>query len=190
MKYFYLLALMISIFMMHACSSKTSTTPIKKTKTIKLSKITYPKQVGDYTLESEKSLKSDDMGIMLRYIDQKKTHAYLDCQIYPQGSATDPKKHYEDLLISLEYMKKQGVLKQFNIISVGQSKLDANHTAKVAVFEMENASTPYYSALYLAPIEDYYYRVRISSPRKASFLQSDYGEKVVQELFKAINFHP
>ena len=194
MKLLHLLLALGVLIMMGACSSKKVEKPIakkvvhtKKQIALDLSKINYPNTIGDYELEYKKSLESKNLGIMIRYIDHKKTKAYLDCYIYPQKQPLQA--HYQDNIAALQFMHKKGVLKRFNILSEDNVSLDATHNAKRAVFEMENQSTAYYSTFYLSPVEDHYFKVRLSHPHRDTFLSSDKGEKVVKTLFSKIKFN-
>jgi len=192
MKYIFLVTTMFIALYMGGCASKKSVATMKQTKAVKnldLSKMIYPKKVGAYTLESKKSLENKNLGITLRYIDNTKTKAYLDCYIYPKGKDTDITVHYNELLSALKYMHKMGELKAFKVLSEESLMLDETHRAKRAVFEMANHNLPFYSVLYLSPLEDHYFKIRISNPHKAAFLKSDFGEKTVKELFKAIKFN-
>ncbi len=191
MKYIYLATFLITSLLLTGCVTKEAKLPLIQTKVspLDLSKINYPSKIGDYELESKKSFENTNLGITLRYIDSKKTKAYLDCHIYPQGKETDMKLHYQDLISALNYMHKEGELSGFKILKEDNVSLDATHTAARAVFEMENRNIAYYSVAYLTKLEDHYMKVRLSNPRKKVFLTSDFGEKTVKELFKNINFN-
>ena len=191
MKYFYLTIFLISTILLSACATKEVKPTVKKTKStaLNLSKINYPKKIGNYELESKKSFENSALGITIRYIDTEKTKAYLDCHIYPQGKDKDLNIHYNELISALKYMHKAGELTAFKILKEDSISLDASHTAKRAVFEMENRNIAYYSVVYLSKVEDHYFKIRISNPKKTEFLQSDFGEKTVKELFKNIKFN-
>jgi hypothetical protein len=178
------------MLLFNACSSK-SAHPLATTKSdqsINIAQLTYPTQVGDFILQSKKKVGQNADGILLRYLDKRKTYAYLDCLIYPKGDEKDTKKHYQKLLSAYHYMKEKGELKKFNIIAVDSLDLDGTHKAQMNAFEMQNINTAYYSILYLAPIKDHYFRVRLSYPPNKRFLKGDYGKKAVKELFQAIGF--
>lgn len=191
MKYLYLVTFFITSLLFTGCVTKEAKLPLKKTKSapLDLSKISYPTKVGDYEFESKKSFENTNLGITLRYIDSKKTKAYLDCHIYPQGKETDMKVHYQELISALNYMHKEGELSGFKILKEDSLALDATHSATRAIFEMENRNLAYYSVAYLTKLEDHYMKVRLSNPKKEAFLTSDFGEKIVKELFRNIKFN-
>ena len=194
MKYIYLTTFLISTLLLSACASKKVKPVTKKTKSttvrqLDLSKINYPNSIGDYELQGKRTLKNKAQGIMIRYLNKNKTTSYLDCNIHPKGKDTNLTAHYKDILSGISFMHKEGVLKKAKILKEDTIMIDATHSAQRTIFEMENEITPYYSVLYLAPLEDHYFYVRFSNPHKASFLQSDFGEKTVKELFSKIKFN-
>jgi hypothetical protein len=192
MKYTYLVLFLISTLFIEGCVSKKAAPTPKKVKTIRhldLAKINYPKKVGTYELSHKEKLKSDALGIMIRYVDHRKTKAYLDCYIYPQKVNKSIEEEYKDTILALSFMHQKGELKKFEKIYEDTIMIDNNHQAKRTVFDMENKSVPFYSVLYLAPYEDHFFKVRISNPHKSEFLESDYGEKAVKELYRMIKFN-
>lgn len=191
MKYIYFVTFLITSLLLAGCVTKEAKLPLKKTKVahLDLSKIDYPSEIGDYKLESKKSFEDSALGITLRYIDSKKTKAYLDCHIYPQGKEADMEVHYKELISALHYMHKEGELSRFKILKEDSVTLDETHSATRAIFEMENRNISYYSVAYLTKLEDHYMKVRLSNPKKEAFLTSDFGEKTVKELFKNIKFN-
>ena len=185
------LFLILGVFLFGCASKKVEPTQ-KTTKTLKqldLSKINYPSKIGDYKLQNKQTLKNKAQGIMIRYLNNKKTTSYLDCNIYPQGKDLNLTTHYHDILSGISFMQKEGVLKKATILKEETIMIDATHTALRTIFDMENKITPYYSVLYLVPLEDHYFYVRFSNPHKPEFLQSDFGEKTVKELFSKIKFN-
>jgi hypothetical protein len=192
MKYTYLTLFLISALFLGGCVSKKETPTPKKVQSIKhldLSKINYPKKVGTYELSHKEQLKGGALGIMIRYVDHKKTKAYLDCYIYPQKVNQTIEDEYKDIILALSFMHKKGELKKFEKIYEDTIMIDDTHKAKRTVFDMENKSVPFYSVLYLTPLEDHFFKVRISNPHKPAFLESDYGEKAVKELYRMIKFN-
>jgi hypothetical protein len=180
--------------MMGGCANKKIEKPIAKkvTKTIQhldLSKINYPKKVGSYDLYNKESLKGGKAGIMIRYVDYNNSKAFLDCYIYPQGNETNISAHYQDFMAGLKFMLKQKELKKLKVLKEDSVQLNKKTIAKRTLFEMENKSVSYYSTLYLAPMQDHYFKVRLSNPLKEEFLNSDLGEKTVKELFNKIKFN-
>ncbi len=188
MKYIYLGGFLVTMILLTACATKEVNPPIKKTKVVhlNLSKLTYPSKIGDYKLQNKQTLKNKTQGVMIRYLNTKQTTSYLDCHIYPQGKDTNLTAHYHDILSSISYMKKEGVLKEAKILKEETIMIDKTHPAQRTIFEMENEITPYYSVLYLLPIDDHYFYIRFSNSHKPAFLQSDFGEKTVKELFSKI----
>ncbi len=194
MKYLYFIAPLLLLIMISGCANKkVETPPVKKvTKSIQhldLSKINYPKKVGTYDLYSKERIKGTDTGIMIRYVDFNNSKAFLDCYIYPQGNETNITAHYQDFMSGLQFMLKQKELKKLKLLKEDSVKLNSDVTAKRALFEMENKSVSYYSTLYLAKMQDHYFKVRLSNPLKPEFLSSDLGEKTVKELFNTIKFN-
>ena len=194
MKYIYFIAPLIIFIMISGCASKKSEKPVTKkvTKSIQhldLSKINYPQKIGTYDLYNKTNVKDGTAGIMIRYVDYNNSKAFLDCYIYPQGNETNITEHYQDFISGLEFMLKQKELKKLKIMKEDSVALNTNTQAKRTFFEMENKSVSYYSTLYLAPLQDHYFKVRLSNPLKQEFLNSDHGEKTVKELFNAIKFN-
>ena len=190
MQYFTLL--LATVFIFSGCASKKPEPTKKVTQSVQkldLSKINYPSKIGGYLLQNKQTLKNRRQGIMIRYIKKTKTTSYLDCNIYPKGEDKNITTHYKDILSGISFMKKEGVLKQADILKEEHIMIDAKHSALRTIFEMQNSITAYYSVLYLVPFEDHYIYVRFSNPHKAEFLQSDYGEKTLKELYKAIKFN-
>ena len=194
MKYFTLSLFVVASLFIVGCASKKVKTTQKETKALRvkqldLSKISFPSAIGDYKLQGKQALKSKAKGIMIRYLNKNKTTSYLDCNIHPKGKDTNFTAHYKDILSGISFMHKEGVLKKAKILKEDTIMIDATHSAQRTIFEMENKITPYYSVLYLAPLEDHYFYVRFSDPHKPAFLQSDFGEKTVKELFSKIKFN-
>jgi len=193
MKYLYFIAPLIALIMIGGCASKKVEKPaakkmIKTLQHLDLSKINYPKKIGTYDLYNKESIKGT-AGIMIRYVDYNNSKAFLDCYIYPQGNETNMTAHYQDFMSGLKFMLKQKELKKLKVLKEDSVKLNKNTVAKRTLFEMENKSVPYYSTLYLAPLADHYFKVRLSNPLKQEFLNSDHGEKTVKELFNTIKFN-
>ncbi len=191
MKYIYLPALLITAILLSGCVTKEVRPLIQKTKSrhLDLSKINYPSKIGDYELLEKKELKNKGLGIMIRYVNPKKGKAFLDCYIYPQKKNSTLDTEYQDLIAALTFMRKQGELKHFEKIFESTVMLNDTTQAQRTVFDMENKNTPYYSVLYLAKLDDYYFKVRTSQPHNDSFLNSDYELKTVKELFSKIKFN-
>jgi len=191
MKYIYLATFLVASILLSGCATKEVKPVIEKAKTahLDLSKIHYPTEIKSYKLQNKYYIKNEAKGIMIRYLDSNQTTSYLDCNIYPKANESNLTSHYQDILMGISFMNKQGLLKKANILKEESIMIDANHPAQRTIFEMENEITPYYSVLYLAPLEDHYFYVRFSNPHKAAFLQSDFGEKIVKELFSKIKFN-
>ena len=192
MKHFYMTALVVLGLLLGGCASKQVKAPIKKSKAIthiELSKINYPNKIGDYELAQKEQLKSHNLGIMIRYIDHKKTKAYLDCYIYPKEQNSTLQSQYDDIIAALSFMHKKGELKKFSKIYEDTIMIDKTDKARRTVFDMENKNVPFYSVLYLTTLGDHYFKVRISNPHKAEFLETDYALKAVKELYKHIKLN-
>jgi len=192
MKYIYLFSITIMIVFSSGCAHKKPTVPVKKAKVLNhldLSKIDYPNKIGTYELLQKMPLKSHKEGIMIRYVDTKKTKAYLDCYLYKKEQNSSIESQYKDLLEALTFMHKKGELKKFSKIYEDTKMLDKTHRAKRVVFDMENKNIAYYSVLYLATLGDHYFKVRISNPHKPEFLETDYALQSVKELFNTIKFN-
>ncbi len=191
MKYIFFIIPLFALLLASGCAHKQATPKVTKIiKHLDLSKINYPKEVGSYTLFSKEKIKNNDNAIMIRYVDYKHAKAFMDCYIYPQGRETNITTHYQDFLSGLNFMLKKGEFKKLTTLKEDKVSLDQNTTALRTLFEMQNKNVAYYSTLYLAPLEDHYFKVRLSNPLTSDFPSSDLGEKDVKELFKNLRFNP
>ena len=192
MKYTYLTSFFLVLTLLSGCAHKAPKPSIKKeikTRHLDLSKISYPKKIGDFELYEKKTLKSKDLGIMIRYVNPKMGKAFLDCYIYPQKKNSTLDTEYRDVIAALNFMLKKGELTHLEKMYEDNRMLDKTHPVKRAVFDMANKNTPYYSVLYLTKLGDKYFKVRTSQPHYDSSLESDYEIKTVKELFTKIKFN-
>ncbi len=191
MKHIYLSIFLILSFLLGGCVSKTVKPVIKKSKEVRhinLKNIHYPNKIGNYELLSREDLKKESLGIVIRYVDKKESKAYLDCYLYPKSAKGTIQQQYKDIMDALSFMHKKGTLTKFEKIYEDTIMIDKEIQAKRALFDMAHKGTKFYSLLYLAPLEDHYFKVRISSPHKSDFLEGDYAIKEVKELYKSIKF--
>ncbi len=189
MKTVYFSLFVIFSLLLGGCAAKKVTTAQKSRQApLDLSKIHYPTTIGSYEFESKKDFKNKSLGTLIRYIDTKKTKAYLDCYLYPQTQDSNLSSQYNELKSTLFFMAKSGEFKKFKTLKEDKINLDATHQAFRGIYDIENKNLPFYSVAYLATLKDHYFKVRISNPHKASFLSSDFGEAAVRELYKKINF--
>ncbi len=186
MKYFLsLLVLFLIIF--GGCSHKSQPKPVLTKTSIIIDKIQAPRQIGSYTLQSQKIYEDKKLGIALRYADIKKKDAFLDAFIYPKSSLDHTlDKHYSAFIDALKYMKEKGEFTNFEILKEDEVMLDSTTRAKRALFQITNRLIPYYSVAYLADLGDKFFKVRISNQLTSSFLTSDLGWSAVKELYQAI----
>ena len=178
--------LILTALMYSGCAHKASPKPILTKKSIKIEKISAPRELGDYTLTSTKLYEDKTLGLALRYANTKHKNSFLDAFVYPKKLHKDLESHYQDFLDALNYMKEKGEFLSLEKIREDEVMLDSTTKAKRVVFKITNKLIPYYSVAYLADLGDNFFKVRISNRLDDNFLHSDLGWSAVRKLYTSI----
>jgi hypothetical protein len=186
MKYFIKVALLFAVVFYSGCSTKSVKKPVLTKTHINIDGITAPRKIGEYELQSQKCYENKNLGIALRYANNKSKNAFLDCFVYPRGSDKDLQTHYDSFMSALKFMSKKGEFKSFEIIKEDEVMLDSSTKAKRALFRITNKSLPYYSVAYIAEVDNHFFKVRISNQLVDSFLSSDLGWDATKKLFQTV----